>query len=125
MEILEKNWFNYARTFPVVDVAMRNLSHPVLGPTLRRLFRFEGPGRHTQSHIVPINQQIGYDNGSQNVIMPIERIRRVIEDSSYRILMLTVCGPMSRGEAILMEETVPMKDNLLDHFWGFRPKIRG
>jgi hypothetical protein len=28
-------------------------------------------------------------------------------------------------EAILMEETVPMKDNLLDHFWGFRPKIRG
>ena len=25
----------------------------------------------------------------------------------------------------LMEETVPMKDNLLDHFWGFRPKIRG
>lgn len=87
LSLNQKNWFNYARTFPVVDVAMRNLSHPVLGPTLRRLFRFEGPGRHTQSHIVPINQQIGYDNGSQNVIMPVEKIRRVIEDSSYRILM--------------------------------------
>jgi len=25
---------------------------------------------------------------------------------------------------MLMEETVPVKDELLDHFRGFRPKIR-
>ena len=84
LSLNQKNWFNYARTFPVVGVAMRNLSHPVLGPTLRRLFRFEGPGRHTQSHIVPINQGIGCDKGNQNVIIPMENIRRVMEEFGDR-----------------------------------------
>jgi len=81
------NWFHYARTFPLVEIAMRNLSHPVFGPALRRLFRFEGPGRYTQSHIVPINQKIQYHGIKKNIIMPIEKILQVIEESSYRILM--------------------------------------
>jgi len=104
LSLNQNNRFQYARTFPGVEIAMRNLAHPVLGPTLRRLFRFEGSGRYTQSHIVPIHQNISYESGRQNVIMPIEKIREVIEDSSYRILM-NRCIP--------------------DHFWGFRPKIRG
>ncbi len=87
LSLNQNNWFQYARTFPVVEIAMRNVSHPVFGATLRRLFRFEGPGRYTQSHIVPINRNIAYDSSRQNIIMPIDKIRRVIEDSSYRILM--------------------------------------
>jgi len=31
LSLNQKNWYNYARTFPVVDVAMRNLSHPAAG----------------------------------------------------------------------------------------------
>ena len=89
---------------------MQNVSHPVFGPTLRRIFRFEGPGRYTQSHMVPIHQKINDDRNGQNVVMQITKVFEVIEQSSYRILM---------------EETVPMKEDLLDHFWGFRPKIRG
>ena len=81
------NWFHYARTFPLVEIAMQNLPHPVFGPALRRMFRFEGPGRYTQSHIVPINQKINYHSISQNAIIPIEKIHHVIEESSYRILM--------------------------------------
>jgi hypothetical protein len=74
LSLNRNNWFQYARTFSVVEIAMRNLAHPLLGPTLRRLFRFEGPGRYTQSHIVPIHQSIGYDGKRQNVVMPIEKI---------------------------------------------------
>ena len=54
-----------------------------------------------------------------------------IEVKSNRILVSDscigcgLCAVRCPEEAILMEETVPMKDNLLDHFWGFRPKIRG
>jgi hypothetical protein len=103
LSLNQKSGFNYARNFPVVDMAMRNLSHPVFGPTLRRLFRFEDPGRHTPTHIVPIHQQIRHDELRQNAIMLVENLRRVIEDSSYRMRM---------------EETVPIKDNLVDHFWG-------
>jgi len=87
MSLNRNNWFRYAQTFPFVEIAMQNLSHPLFGPTLRRLFRFGGPGRFTQSHIVPINQNIRYDTNRKKGIMPIERIHEVIEESSYRILM--------------------------------------
>ena len=87
LSLNQNNWLRYTRTFPIVDIAMRNLSHPVLGGPLRRLFRFEGQGRHTQSHIVPINQDISYKSDRKNMIIPINLVRRAIEDSSYRILM--------------------------------------
>jgi len=35
-----------------------------------------------------------------------------------------LCAARCPGKAMLMEETVPVKDELLDHFRGFRPKIR-
>lgn len=79
--------FRYARTFPLVVAAMHNLPRPVLGPELRRIFRFEGPGRYSQSPIVPINQKVTYHSKSKSVIMPIEKIHHIIQESSYRILM--------------------------------------
>ncbi len=85
--LTQDRWFHYARTFPIVGVAMRNVAHPVLGKTLRRLFRFEGEGRLTQSHIVPINQKLSFQGKDKNKILPIDMVRNVIEDSSYRIIM--------------------------------------
>lgn len=81
------NWFRYTRSFPVVDVAMRNLGHPVLGGPLRRLFRFEGPGRYSQSHIIPVQEDLSYRSSNKNTILPVELVHKVIEESSYRILM--------------------------------------
>jgi len=83
----ENNWFRYTRVYPAVDAALRNLSHPVFGTLLRHLFLFEGKGRYSQSHIVPIHQDLNYVSGGKNVVMPIELVHKVIEDASYRILM--------------------------------------
>ena len=83
----QNNWFRYTRSFPMVDAALRNLAHPILGRPLRRLFRFEGPGRQTQSHIVPIQKDLSYRSENKNMILPTDLLNRVIEESSYRIIM--------------------------------------
>ncbi len=87
LSINRDTWTQYTRSVPFMDWVLRNIAHPVLGGPLRRMFRFEGPDRHTQSHIVPINQDISYQSSNQNQILPIQQLRQVIEDSSYRVLL--------------------------------------
>ncbi len=36
-----------------------------------------------------------------------------------------LCSVNCPKDAIMMKELVPIKDNLLDYFWGFRPNING
>ncbi len=87
LSINQNNWFQYAKFFPYSDFAMKNLAHPVFGGLLRRLFRFEGEGRVSQAHIIPIQHDLSYQSTQKNMVMPVDMLRRVIEESSYRIIM--------------------------------------
>ncbi len=48
------NWKNYLRIYPYAELGMKHVGHPIFGSLLRRLYRFEGEGTYTQSHIMPI-----------------------------------------------------------------------
>ncbi len=84
--LTQDNWSLYTRFIPFSGVLLKYTGHPVLGPYMRRLYRFEGPGRQTQSHIIPISEDLTYKNDNK-LITPIDLLRNVIEDSSYRIIM--------------------------------------
>jgi len=85
--IRRENWDRYARVFRVViEVGLKNLTHPLFGPWLRRLVRFEQEGK-ASSFIVPIHQDVAYLSEREGTVLPVEKIRRAIEESRYRIIM--------------------------------------
>ena len=85
--IRRENWDRYARVFRVViEVGLKNLTHPLFGPWLRRLVRFEQEGK-ASSFIVPIHQDVAYLSEREGTVLPVEKIRRAIEASRYRIIM--------------------------------------
>ena len=56
-------WDMYTKIFPIVaDQVMGYFNHPVLGPGIRRLFRFEGQGHHAEACIVPIGQDLQFNS---------------------------------------------------------------
>ena len=81
------NWKQYTRVFPLaVDYGLANLSHPVFGPLLRRFFRFEGQGHYAEACVVPINQELDFHGSGKNLVMPVQKVREAIAESSYRVI---------------------------------------
>ncbi len=88
LSLRQDNWEQYTRFYPfVVDQVMGQFSHPVLGPLLRRLFRFEGGGHGAEACIVPIQQNVEFSSDNKNMVMPVQKLREAVEESSYRIIM--------------------------------------
>ncbi len=87
--LTEDNWEHFtSKIFPVaVEKGLANLNHPVYGPFLRRLFRFVGKDHHAEACIVPISRELNFKAGDNNFVMPIQKIREAIDESSYRIIM--------------------------------------
>lgn len=88
LSLTRDTWEYYTKFYPfVVDQVMGTFSHPVLGPVLRRAFRFEGREHHAEACIVPIQHNLEFSSNNKNMVVPIQRLREVIEEASYRILM--------------------------------------
>jgi NAD-dependent dihydropyrimidine dehydrogenase PreA subunit len=88
LSLRQDNWEQYTRFYPiVVDHVMGYFSHPVLGPPLRRLFRFEGGDHHAEACIVPIQHNLEFSSDNKNMVVPIQRLCEAVEESSYRIIM--------------------------------------
>ena len=88
MSLTQDTWDYYTKFFPIVaDNVMGYFSHPVLGPVLRRVFRFEGKGHHAEACIVPIGQNLQFNSSDKNMVVPIQKLREVIGEASYRIIM--------------------------------------
>jgi ferredoxin len=66
---------------------MGYFNHPVLGPVLRRLFRLEGGDHYAEACIVPIQHNLAFSSDNMNMVVPIQRLREAVEESSYRIIM--------------------------------------
>ena len=84
LSLTQDTWVVYTRFYPfVVDQVMGYFSHPVFGPVLRRLFRFEGGDHHAEACIVPIQQNLEFcatskrDGARSFYKLPKRRWRRV------------------------------------------------
>jgi ferredoxin len=88
LSLTQDTWVYYTKFYPfVADQVMGYFSHPVFGPVLRRFFRFEGGDHHAEACIVPIQQNLEFSSDNKNMVMPIQRLREAVEESSYRIIM--------------------------------------
>ena len=86
--ITQESWKYYAMFQPSSGKVMKNVAHPIWGPLIRKLYRFEGENYHTQAHILPINKSLDKsDRLAQSRITPIELVRKAVEASSYRIIL--------------------------------------
>lgn len=86
--INKDNWKYYAMFHPSSAKVMKLAGHPTWGPLIRKLYRLEGEGYHTQAHILPINQSLAKtDRLDQSTVMPIQLVRDAVERSSYRIIL--------------------------------------
>ncbi len=86
--VTKDSWKYYVKAQPHSGALMKYVGHPVFGQFVRKLYRFEGEDRHTQSHILPINKSLDRsDRLPQSRITPIELIRKAVEQSSYRIIL--------------------------------------
>ncbi len=87
--LTQDNWKQYVKIYPVSEIALRNLGHPIFGKLIRMMFKYEGEDRFTQSYIVPIDKDLNFagKEGRNNMVMPVEKLRGAIEDSSYRVIL--------------------------------------
>jgi ferredoxin len=59
---------------------------PVIGKLLKALTLMDRPDKnHTQAYVISLNEDL--TNGSENVVLPIDIMRRAVRESSYRAIM--------------------------------------
>ncbi len=71
----------------VVTRCFSRLNHPLFGSFLRRLFRFTGKNHHAEACIVPIYKDLSFKADRKNFVLPVQKVREAIAESSFRIIM--------------------------------------
>lgn len=86
--ITKDTWEYYAKFQPTSAKIIRNASHPIWGPLVRRLYRFEGRNYYTQGHVLPINKSLDKSERiGKSMIMPVDLVKKAVKESSYRIIL--------------------------------------
>ncbi len=81
------NWYSKIMTRGI-DLAARSVNIPVLGTLLKKLVFLDQPDKKfTQSYTFNLNHNLNENNKIQNVVLPIDLIKKAIEESEYRAIM--------------------------------------
>jgi Pyruvate/2-oxoacid:ferredoxin oxidoreductase delta subunit len=76
----------YTPLFGLIPKVAPLIESPLIGPLLRRMIMIEpDEARHTQTYLLNLNEEI--TENAQDVVLPIEMIKQVVKDSSYRMVM--------------------------------------
>ena len=89
LAITGDSWQWYARLFAKGMVtAVRLADKPLVGPFLKKVLLFDQPEKnYTQAFTLNINLKVDEKEAHQNVVLPIDLIRRSIETSPFRAIM--------------------------------------
>jgi len=87
--VTRERWNWYSRVMIAgINLAARSLHIPVLGPLLKKLVFMDQPDKKfTQSYTFNLNHNLDEADKNQNVVLPIDLIRKAIEDSEFRAIM--------------------------------------
>lgn len=85
--INKNNWEWYAKLFQVlIDGSVRYVNSPVLGPLLKKIVAMDKPEKHfTQGYVINLNVKL--DERNQNIVLPVNVIKKAIEGSSFRSIL--------------------------------------
>ncbi len=83
------NWHWYSRLFTsAMGVAAGWVKTPLLGTVLKKIVFMDDPQKHlTQSYTFNLNHPLNESDSLQNVVLPLDVIRKSIETSEYRSIM--------------------------------------
>jgi len=71
-----------------IDKFPRLVSNTLLRKIFLKLAKsWDSEKHHTQGWIVPLNHDLKYEQDYKNVVLPIELVRKAVEESSYRAIM--------------------------------------
>ena len=121
--ITRYNWEIYRQMWALVDKSLGLLSNPFIGSRIKELLRLDNS--YTQGYVVPINRDLSYQGKAPSAVMPISMLRKVIEESSYRVVidkcMCRDCHtckdyPIELGCIMLGEATRKMVSSGIAHY---------
>lgn len=82
------NWDKYAKKFQSVYNGSKLLSVPVLRNVLKKMGNLSDMDKHfTQGYLTPVSLDVNFKRDSQNVVLPVTLVEKMIRKSSHRILM--------------------------------------
>ena len=86
--LTDKNWNLYASGFPLLYRTSHLMTHPVLGPISKKIAAVENSEKQfTQGHVVPLDIDLNYRLKPENVIMPVDLVKKAIKESSHRVIL--------------------------------------
>lgn len=85
----KNNWNWYSRLFTrAMDTAAGGVKIPLLGSLLKKLVLMDDPQKHyTQSYTFALNYPLNKNEALRNTLLPLDVIRKSIENSEYRAIM--------------------------------------
>lgn len=86
LALSKDNWDRYIKIHPFIRWWMKNLTLPVVGKFMRNMSEIDGEKNYSQGHIFPINRDLAYEGKNKNVVIPTDLVRKLITDSSYRVI---------------------------------------
>jgi Pyruvate/2-oxoacid:ferredoxin oxidoreductase delta subunit len=84
--ITPSTWRFYLPIFRLIPKLGPYFSYPIIGPLLKwAAMVFPIESRHTQTYVLNLNEDV--TDKAQGVTLPIEMMKQVIRESSYRVIM--------------------------------------
>lgn len=85
----KSNWNLYSKVFTrAMAFASDYINLPVIGPLFKKIALMDQSAKHlTQSYTFNLNYNLNDKGGVQNVVLPVDLIKKAIEDSEYRSVM--------------------------------------
>ncbi|MBW1893600.1 MAG: 4Fe-4S binding protein [Deltaproteobacteria bacterium] len=81
-----KNWDKFASVFQLAAKSGKFYHYPIIGRLLKRISKMDRPDKNfTQGYILNINKNL--IKKAQNVVLPIDIMRKAVKESTYRAIM--------------------------------------
>ena len=78
-----KNWDIFASIFQLAAKSGKFYYYPIIGSLLKRISKMDRPDKNfTQGYILNINKNLAPK--AQNVVLPIDIMRKAVKESTYR-----------------------------------------
>lgn len=83
-----KNWDRYAKLFATIYPQTKFLTNPVLGPIMRKMGKMSDmETQFSQGYYAPISIDVNFKRNSQNVVLPVTLVEKLIKKSGHRVIM--------------------------------------
>ena len=88
VSLTDRNWGFYTKLFPAMQWSIRQFTRPWVGPLFRKLGAVDDMERHhSQGYVLTLNRNLDYRKDARNVVLPVTMVKRLIRESSYRVVM--------------------------------------